>query len=130
MRQYETFELAFSGTAPEGGEAQVDLDAVFTNQGTKISVKGFYAGNGTYKVRFYPEAAGLWQWKVSGVVEASGEEECVAAEGQPGHNAGGRAGTSGAASCMRTDCILNMRTAAVTNRSGRRFMRWCTRRRR
>lgn len=81
MRQYETFELAFSGTAPEGGEAQVDLDAVFTNQGTKISVKGFYAGNGTYKVRFYPEAAGLWQWKVSGVVEASGEEECVAAEG-------------------------------------------------
>lgn len=94
MRQYETFELSFSAVAPEGSEAQVDLTAVFTNGETQVRVKGFYAGNDTYKVRFYPELAGVWQWKVGGAVDASGEEECLAAEGgaplQNGRWHGGR----------------------------------------
>ncbi len=51
MRQYETFELAFSGAAPKGSEAQVNQEAVFENGETKVRAKGFYAGNSTYKVR-------------------------------------------------------------------------------
>lgn len=60
----------------------MNLEAVFTNGETKVCVKGFYAGNDTYEVRFYPELAGTWQWQVSGVAEASGEEECLVAEGE------------------------------------------------
>lgn len=76
MRQYEMFELSFKGPEPEGSEAQVDVTAVFTCEEEKVTVKGFYAGGGEYKVRFYPKKTGLYKWQVSGVVTAEGEEEC------------------------------------------------------
>lgn len=31
-------------------------------------VKGFYDGDGTYKVRFLPQKTGTYMWKVSGAV--------------------------------------------------------------
>ena len=80
MRQYEMFELTFAGTAPAGSEVAVDVNAVFTNGDSVTKVKGFYAGNGTYKVRFYPEIAGTYSWEVSGAVSGNGTEECSPAE--------------------------------------------------
>lgn len=79
MEQYKMFELKFEGSCPEGSEAVIDLKAVFTNGNESKTVNGFYAGNGTYVVRFLPEKEGVYTWKVSGCVEASGEEECVKA---------------------------------------------------
>lgn len=79
MRQYETYELKFKGAAPEGSQAVIDLEAVFTVDGETTRVKGFYAGNETYVVRFYPKRPGQYTWKVTGVVEAEGEETCDAA---------------------------------------------------
>ncbi len=80
MRQYETFELKFDGPAPAGSEAQADLTAEFTMGGVTTAVKGFYAGNGTYMVRYYPAKTGTCTWKVRGVLEAEGQEDCAAAE--------------------------------------------------
>ena len=54
MRCYETFELSFQGEAPKGSHAEVALSAVFTCGEKNWTVKGFYAGNNTYKVRFLP----------------------------------------------------------------------------
>lgn len=76
MRQYETFELTFRGPEAEGSRAQVDLQAEFTLSGETKRVKGFYAGDGVYKVRFYPAATGSCNWKVWGAVSGTGEEFC------------------------------------------------------
>lgn len=82
MRQYEMFELEFQGEEPEGSWTDVDLWARFgweNNEEEAFTyqvVKGFYAGNGIYKVRFLPEKIGQYTWKVWGCVEAEGSELC------------------------------------------------------
>ncbi|MBR3739329.1 MAG: DUF5605 domain-containing protein [Clostridia bacterium] len=80
MRQYETFELSFSGKALQDQWAAIDLTAIFTCGGETKSVKGFYDGGGQYKVRFLPERAGEYAWKVSGAVSAAGKETCAPAQ--------------------------------------------------
>lgn len=85
MEQYKMFELMFEGSCPNGSEAVVDLEAVFTNGGESKVVKGFYKGNGTYAVRFLPEKEGVYKWKVSGCMEACGEETCVKAADGSAH---------------------------------------------
>lgn len=84
MKQYETFELVFSGEVPTGGWAQPELTAEFTCGDTVKNVKGFYDGDGRYVVRFLPETAGVWRWHVRGVVSAEGTETCAPAEGSHG----------------------------------------------
>ncbi|MCI2048566.1 MAG: DUF5060 domain-containing protein [Lachnospiraceae bacterium] len=84
MKAYQTFELTIYGPALAESYAQIDLSAEFTNEDVTVAVRGFYDGEetgeqgrrGVYKVRFLPEKTGLWKWKVSGVVTASGEELC------------------------------------------------------
>lgn len=78
MIQNKMFELVFLPGKPDSSEALADIKAVFTNGNSSQSVKGFYDGNGTYKVRFLPREAGVYSWKVTGAVEAEGQEECTA----------------------------------------------------
>lgn len=85
MRQFEMFELSYMAPAPLGSRVDVNLTAEFSCEGKRISVKGFYAGNDTYKVRFLPKEPGEYTWRVTGVAEASGSEICVpAGEGRHG----------------------------------------------
>ncbi|MDE6974275.1 MAG: DUF5060 domain-containing protein [Lachnospiraceae bacterium] len=88
MRQYETFELTFLGEEPEGSHAQVDLKGQFTCGKETKTVDGFYAGNGVYKVRFYPSEAGEYEWKVTGNVTGEGREVCEAADADDGNGKG------------------------------------------
>lgn len=80
MFQYQKFELIFHGEEPQGSWSVIDLQAVFTCEGTEKKVSGFYAGNGSYIVRYLPQRPGLVQWEVSGLFTASGQEECVSCE--------------------------------------------------
>ena len=79
MKQYEMFELVFSGEALKSDWAQIDLHAEFVCGDTVKTVKGFYDGDGRYIVRFLPEMAGEWHWKVTGAVNAEGTEICQSA---------------------------------------------------
>lgn len=72
MKQNEMFELSFRDL-PAGGE----IVANFICGEEKKTVPGFYAGDGVYKVRFLPKQAGEYHWKVSGVVSAEGQGNCV-----------------------------------------------------
>ena len=81
MKQYEVFELVLNGQPPEGSEALAEVNAVFSLDGQEKEVKGFYDGNGVYKVRFLPEKCGVYSWKVSGAVVDEGTEECVPGDG-------------------------------------------------
>ncbi len=80
MRQYEMFELELKGKEPEGSFVDIDLEAVFSCEGECKAVKGFYAGNGIYKVRFLPEKAGTYTWKVTGILDQEGAEHCACAD--------------------------------------------------
>lgn len=72
MTQYEMMELSFHGPKPEGSEVTVDVTAVFTHGDKVTTVKGFYAGNNTYKVRFLPLEAGEYAYTVTGIISAQG----------------------------------------------------------
>lgn len=80
MKQYEMMELCFPGAEPVGSLVQVDVQAVFTCGEKAVTVKGFYDGNGIYKVRFLPDRIGTWSWKVTGLVSGEGTFECEAGE--------------------------------------------------
>ena len=82
MRQYETFELQFTGEVLTADYAGISLSATFTCGGETKTVKGFYEGEGRYIVRFLPEKPGEYTWKVSGAVNAEGHETCEAADGE------------------------------------------------
>ena len=84
MKQHEVFELVFSGETLTDRWAQIDLTAEFTCGDTVKTVKGFYDGEGRYIVRFLPETAGEWHWKVTGAVNTEGTEICEAANGAHG----------------------------------------------
>lgn len=85
MRQYACFELSYQGPAPKGSHVQIDLTAKFAKDGREICVKGFYAGDETYKVRFLPEEAGTYTYEVTGIISDQGTLEAEpAAEGQHG----------------------------------------------
>lgn len=58
------FEISLTGDLSEDNQAEVT--AVISFEGKEKQIKGFYAGNGVYKVRFLPESAGLYRWKVTG----------------------------------------------------------------
>lgn len=81
MKQYEMFELSIQGREPQGMEALANVTAVFSMGEYKKAVKGFYDGDGIYKIRFLPEKCGLYEYSVSGEVTAEGCEECLPGEG-------------------------------------------------
>ncbi len=73
MQQYKMFELTFRGNAPVNG-ALAAPEAEFVLNGKKKTVKGFYAGGGMYKVRFYPGETGTVNWTVAATA-ADGDAE-------------------------------------------------------
>ena len=70
MKQYEMFELKFQADPPVNSNVEIDLQAEFTQQGRSLTVKGFYAGNNEYIIRFYPQNAGKYTCKITGIIEA------------------------------------------------------------
>ena len=77
MKQFEMYELTIKGEEPQGSQALVDVTAEFTCGGQTTKVKGFYAGDGNYKVRFYPSLAGAYTYRVSGLMQAEGSLVCL-----------------------------------------------------
>ena len=75
--QWDIFELTLKG--PSDGNPFVDtkLSAEFRQAGEVFEPEGFYDGNGVYKVRFMPNAAGKWTY-----VTRSNRQELDAKKGQ------------------------------------------------
>src|SRR5262245_18229405 len=60
VEQWGLFELTPLGPADSNWFVDVELSATFTHGDRKVRVGGFYDGDGTYRVRFMPEATGEW----------------------------------------------------------------------
>ncbi len=79
MRQYEMFEITLRGPELKESWARADVRAEFTHEGKTVTVPGFYAGEGVYKVRFLPMEPGEYTWRVTGAVTGEGREVCAPA---------------------------------------------------
>lgn len=85
MTQYKPYELTYTLPEPKGSYVDINLTAVFEHDGEKTTVKGFYDGDGVYKLRFLPLKVGLYRVTVGGIVSDSFEIECQpAGEGDNG----------------------------------------------
>lgn len=62
VEQWGLFELSFRGPADGNPFVDVELAATFTQGARKVRVSGFYDGDGTYRVRFMPDAVGEWTY--------------------------------------------------------------------
>jgi hypothetical protein len=70
VEQWGMFEVALAGPAEGNPYKDVTVSAVFTLEHRRVRVTGFYDGEGTYRVRFMPDAVGRWSW----VTESSAKE--------------------------------------------------------
>ena len=68
MKQYQTVELSFEEHIILNDEVDINLQATFVCGGESVTVKGFYAGRDTFKVRFLPTRTGVYHYTVSGVI--------------------------------------------------------------
>lgn len=64
MRQYEVFQIELKGDKPSKDWVHVDLEAEFSVEGLTTRVKGFYAGNGLYIVRYLPMKLGRCHFRI------------------------------------------------------------------
>lgn len=79
MKQYQMCELSFTGDRLRESWAQIDLWGTFCSGERELTVPGFYAGDGVYKVRFLPDRAGNWSYRIFGCMEAEGTVEIAPA---------------------------------------------------
>lgn len=61
--KWGVFELTFHG--PDHGNPFVDvsLSAEFSFEGRTLQTSGFYDGEGVYRIRFMPDAEGIWTYR-------------------------------------------------------------------
>jgi len=70
IEQWGMFEVSLSGPSTGNPYKDVSLSAIFTLEHRNVRVTGFYDGDGTYRVRFMPDAPGRWSY----VTESSARE--------------------------------------------------------
>jgi len=63
VEKWGVFELELKGPAEGNPFTDVRVGAVFTNGAVTLEVPGFYDGDGVYRVRFSPPAAGAWRYE-------------------------------------------------------------------
>jgi len=74
VEQWGIFELVLTGPTNGNPFTDVHLAARFTKDFDLVEVRGFYDGDGVYRVRFMPEKQGVWNYTtISSVPELDGK---------------------------------------------------------
>lgn len=83
VEQWGIFEIALQGKSEGNPFLEVHLSAQFGQNHRAIPVEGFYDGDGIYRIRFMPDAQGVWYYRIqSTLVDFDGIEGsflCLAA---------------------------------------------------
>jgi len=67
------FELVLQGPADGNPYKDYEISATFSKGDRSLRVRGFYDGNGTYRVRFMPDEEGEWRYETfSNAAELNG----------------------------------------------------------
>jgi hypothetical protein len=62
IEQWGVYEVVLEGPNTGNPFQDVTLSAHFTLEHRSVEVAGFYDGDGTYRIRFMPDTAGLWSY--------------------------------------------------------------------
>lgn len=73
IEKWGMLELTFHGKAEGNPFVDYELSACFTNELETVTIKGFYDGEGIYKVRFMPSYEGEYIYTVDGNCFENGE---------------------------------------------------------
>ncbi|KQV90410.1 alpha-L-rhamnosidase [Massilia sp. Root351] len=63
MERWGSTEITLPGPSTGNPFMEIDFSATFTQGARKVTVPGFYDGGGQYKVRFMPDAVGVWRYE-------------------------------------------------------------------
>jgi len=63
VERWGSTEITLSGPSTGNPFMEVDFSATFSQGARKLTVPGFYDGGGQYKVRFMPDALGVWEYE-------------------------------------------------------------------
>ena len=81
VEKWAIYEIELKGPSEGSPFFDVELSAEFILGKEKVTVPGFYDGNGTYRIRFSPEKTGKWTYQTISNDQAltgqSGSFECV-----------------------------------------------------
>jgi len=89
VEKWVVFEITLQGLSEGNPFTEVELSATFNNVGEKITIKGFYDGDGVYKIRFMPNKEGIWKYETqSNVSELKGVKGKVTCIPPTGNNKG------------------------------------------
>ncbi len=71
--QWGLYEISLPGPSAGNSFRDVTLSAQFTHEHRTVEVKGFYDGDGIFRIRFMPDMPGLWTSKtISSAAELNG----------------------------------------------------------
>lgn len=88
IERWGLFEVSLKGPSTGNPFKDVTLAAAFVQGHRTVQVKGFYDGDGIYRVRFMPDEPGLWTYKTaSSATELNGKTgafHCIPAK--PGNH--------------------------------------------
>lgn len=89
VEKWGIYELSLPGPTEGNPFMEVRFSAVFKNADQTFEPEGFYDGNGIYKVRFMPNAEGLWTYQTKSNREAlNGKEGQLTCEAPSPENHG------------------------------------------
>lgn len=77
VEQWGVFELSLTGPAEGNPFAEVELHAEFVSEQSRVRVRGFYDGGGTYRIRFMPPRTGSWRYVTASNVPALHDQRGV-----------------------------------------------------
>ena len=88
IEQWGIFELALPDASGGNPFVDVQLSAELTHKNRSLYVDGFYDGDGTYRIRFAPDALGAWRYVTrSNAAELDGQRgELTCVEPRPGNH--------------------------------------------
>ena len=86
VERWDLYEAALEGPVTPDPFRDVELSARFDGPGPSVSVKGFYDGDGVYRLRFMPGQTGRWTWTAKSnrreLDGKTGSFTCTAATGE------------------------------------------------
>lgn len=65
IEQWGLFEIVLKGPTSGNPFKDVTLTAEFTHDHRSVQIKGFYDGDGIYRIRFMPDMTGVWTFRTS-----------------------------------------------------------------
>ena len=82
IEQWDYFEASFDGPSSGNPFLDVAFEATFVFNNRQVTIPGFYDGQGVYRVRFMPDAQGIWRFRTRSTAAAldskTGDFVCLA----------------------------------------------------